>query len=373
MAGPVGRRRTRTNSGEQLIVSQAIPSKRVKKSRDEVDQDKENALVDKSLLVECLTNAGMIVKRGEEQNVLKEDQAIFLKKFKKDISTALDYPENLNTMFTTLSTWLDDEDFLVKCLSPTLTSLSCNTARSSQQDSLLRLLLNTDDMQARLLGLLLEKLAEISLMQEGKEMMGTKQGNIPRLILSAVRWLDKIVSGEGLAEKMVEILDATSRYQQVEVISALPEIIPDKQHDNIALHLQKMLGERQPLISSILDCFSNLNLNKELVTDLQKSVLKKLPSCGLPDLPIVVEFLLSSCTKEESLTLVQDLRDSLELTVKVRPSQRPGPGSPKKREQEKKKSVECIILDKIKMAMSTDKWMGDAWVSAVNSVEMLTR
>ena len=70
MAGPVGRRRTRTNSGEQLIVSQAIPSKRAKKSRDEGDQDKENALVDKSLLVECLTNAGMIVKRGEEQNVL---------------------------------------------------------------------------------------------------------------------------------------------------------------------------------------------------------------------------------------------------------------------------------------------------------------
>ena len=148
-------------------------------------------------------------------------------------------------------------------------------------------------------------------MQEGKEMMGTKHDNIPRLILSAVRWLDKIVSGKGLAEKIVEILDATSRYQQVEVISALSEILPDKQHDNIALHLQKMLIKRQPLISSILDCFSNLNLNKELVTDLQKSVLKKLSSCGLPDWPIVVEFLLSSYTKEESLTLVQDFKRQL--------------------------------------------------------------
>ena len=51
------------------------------------------------------------------------------------------------------------------------------------------------------------------------------------------------MSGDGLAEKMVEILDATSKYQQqVEVISAaLPEIIPDQNHATTALHLQKMV------------------------------------------------------------------------------------------------------------------------------------
>ena len=58
------------------------------------------------------------------------------------------------------------------------------------------------------------------------EMMGTQQGSIPRLTLSAVRLLDNVVSGDGLAEKLLEILDATSMYQQVEVIQALPEIIP---------------------------------------------------------------------------------------------------------------------------------------------------
>ena len=76
-----------------------------------------------------------------------------------------------------------------------------------------------------------------------------------------------------------------TNYQQVEVISALPEIIPFQQHATISLHLQKMLGERQPLISSILDCFSNLNLKPELVTELQTSVLKKVPSCDMSNLP----------------------------------------------------------------------------------------
>ena len=64
------------------------------------------------------------------------------------------------------------------------------------------------------------------------------------------------------------------------MISALPEIIPDQHHATIALHLQRMLGERQSLISSILDCFSNLNLKPVLVTELQNSVLKKVHSCG---------------------------------------------------------------------------------------------
>ena len=127
-----------------------------------LDSDQENVLADKSLLVEFLTNAGMLVKIGEEQNILKDDQAIFLKKFNKDISTALDYQENIESMFSTLCNWLEDETFLIKCLTPTITSISCNTARSSlQNSSILKLLLNTNDLQPRLLGLLREKLAEI--------------------------------------------------------------------------------------------------------------------------------------------------------------------------------------------------------------------
>ena len=40
-------------------------------------------------------------------------------------------------MFSTLSNWLEDETFLIKCLTPTMTSISCNTARSSLQDNIL--------------------------------------------------------------------------------------------------------------------------------------------------------------------------------------------------------------------------------------------
>ena len=50
-----------------------------------------------------------------------------------------------------------------------------------------------------------------------------------------------IMSGVGIAEKMSEILNMTSRYQQVEVIAALPEILPSSQHNTIALTLHNLL------------------------------------------------------------------------------------------------------------------------------------
>ena len=85
-------------------------------------------------------------------------------------------------------------------------------------------------------------------------------------------------------------------------------------------------------------------------------MLKKVAICGMSDLPTVVEFLFSSCTKDDCSMLVQDLRDSLDLTVKLRPSQRPG--SHKKRLLEKNKSVECIILDNISMARPCKRTSG---------------
>ena len=106
-----------------------------------------------------------------------------------------------------------------KCLTATDTSLQCDTARSSKQDSLIRLLLNVEDLQPKLLTLLLEKLAETSIVQEGQE--ETQAENIPRLLLASMRWLDRIVDGSGMADKIMEILSVTSKFHQVEVIAEL--------------------------------------------------------------------------------------------------------------------------------------------------------
>ena len=60
---------------------------------------------------------------------MQSDQEVFLKNFKREMTILP--REQLAEVKATLEGWLDREDktFLKKCLNPTVTSASCNTAR----------------------------------------------------------------------------------------------------------------------------------------------------------------------------------------------------------------------------------------------------
>ena len=165
-----------------------------------------------------------------------------------------------------------------------------------------------------------------------------------------------------MADKMAEILSVTSKFHQVEVIAALPEIVPATQHNTIAANLHQMLEENQPLVSSIVDCLGNLDLTPDHVQTTKGVLIRNMANATfqLSELPAVIEYLLSSNNRKlDSLNdLVKDIRDHLELTSKVKPSQRVGPSSVRTRDNRDnnfKKSIECIILDKINIAMLTER------------------
>ena len=80
---------------------------------------------------------------------------------------------------------------------------------------------------------------------------------------------------------------------------------------------------------------------------------------------MVVEFLLSSYSKVDYSMVVQDLRDC--YVHHRAPDQ-----GVVRREKWRKTRVEYIILDNISMAMSSDKWMGDTSVSAIESVRNIS-
>ena len=106
-----------------------------KRSKSGLADHETNGLIDnESLLVENLEAAGFFLKKKDKENILIEDQAIFLKKLKDDIVHNYDYPDNITKMLKTLTLWLEkDEVFLVKCLRPTKTGSLCSTARSAMQ------------------------------------------------------------------------------------------------------------------------------------------------------------------------------------------------------------------------------------------------
>ena len=208
MPGLTGRRRRSGNSSGDLLIDPNIAEEnhKKKKARREADEVEDPELLeafdDGSVLCRTLKQCGLVVRKGDTPNLLYNDQEVFLKKFKREM--VILPRDQLEEVKATLEGWVDtsneetskeDKTFLKKCLQSTVTSASCNTARywfhcksrcddhlsnarAQQQDSLMKLLLNTPDIQTHLLRKILEQLALISLDEE--EMLQSQHSQIPR-------------------------------------------------------------------------------------------------------------------------------------------------------------------------------------------------
>ena len=133
MPGLAGRRRTRKSSGELLtapsIAEKSFNNKKARLEADDEDPELLEAFDDGSVLCRTLKQCGLVTRKGDTANLLYNDQEVFLKKFKREVTILP--REELAEVKATLDCWLDKEDktFLKKCLLPTVTSASCNTAR----------------------------------------------------------------------------------------------------------------------------------------------------------------------------------------------------------------------------------------------------
>ena len=117
-------------------LSQATQARRVRAKPGLTEYETSGLIPDQSLFVTSLEAAGYYVKKKDKENILTEDQAIFTKKLKDDLTNHFDYPDNVTKILDTLTLWLkDDEVFLIKCLRPTKTATECSSARSQSQVS----------------------------------------------------------------------------------------------------------------------------------------------------------------------------------------------------------------------------------------------
>ena len=132
---------------------------------------------------------------------------------------------------------------------------------------------------------------------------------IPKLILNSLRWLNATRNGQVLATKLMEIMEATPDSVQVEIVSSLPEIIPDAFHDLVAQELKKeaWLGKKH-LTATILDTFSNLSLKSDMSMLLRSNVLENIKDAPKEDLPIMVKFVVNCTTAKEAALEIDTLR-----------------------------------------------------------------
>eukprot|EP00117_Sycon_ciliatum_P036884 scpid12328/ scgid27700/ Fanconi anemia group D2 protein len=238
------------------------------------------------------------------------EQAIFLRRLTASLS---DSNEELRECFLEgLHEHIEDSERLQQSVMFTALSNDCGTESQdlagTRCDSLLRLCLSVDSIQTAVVAMMLEKLPEFA-----EDDASTQTVDMPAVIITQLRWLDRVVDPEALSEKLLEMITVTNIAIQREIVAALPEIITDSQHEHVAKALKEMLFEDPQLTVCILDALANLSLSSQLLSEIRTSVMKILPSTQSSQLAVVLRFLLHSVVPSNAVEIIADVRENLDL------------------------------------------------------------
>ncbi|KAM7422523.1 hypothetical protein PAMA_010526 [Pampus argenteus] len=369
------KRRSSVDKGEGAATTTTT---KAKKSRSAGRQQKEavSEETNESVFSVFLRGAGVTLRQDGTSNEIAVDQVVFQKRIQKQLQKSPRYPGIVQEFLTGLESHIEDPESFRNCLLPCVPllpngDLSCV---SSFQESLLRMLLGIEMLQTLIINTLLEKLPEFMF-------DGTGDGglSVPRIIINQLKWLDRVVDSKELAAKLMELVSVAPVEVQRDIITSLPEILEDSQHNDIARQLNSLLQENTQLTVPILDALSSLNLSSSLLTEVREAVMATLAAVQLEDLPVVVKFILHSVSASDAYEVVCNLRKKLELEQCVLPpvlqaSQRclKNKGAAVSASTPAAASSQdsvTLILDGIKSAVRFQKTISEAWLKAIESVD----
>ncbi|KAK6167722.1 hypothetical protein SNE40_021685 [Patella caerulea] len=319
---------------------------------------------DASIFCELVSNAGISLKDGNTNNEINVNQTTFQKKLSVTLKNHKNYPEIVEDVIEGLQSYILEPKRFRKMLMPTITSADCDSARASIQDSVIHILMGIDILQMQVMNLVLEKLPEITGDDDHCDENGEKL-LMPKLLLSQFLWLDKIIDCKSLTARMIEMISITCIDVQREIITCLPDIVEDSEHSTVAKALRDFILESNKLILPVLDALTNLNLSPELITEIRESVLKKLDSIELENLPIVVKFLLQTVSIQDTCEVVREIRRKLVLKTGVTKS---STDSLKKLKHTSEKGFVALILDAIKTGINFHKSVAEGFIKAIEEI-----
>ncbi|GAB1609100.1 Fanconi anemia group D2 protein-like [Argonauta hians] len=273
---------------------------------------------DGSIFCQQLKMSGVILKNADHSNEISVRPTEFYKNLRKSFKRHLNYPQVMDQFLTGLQEYIQDRQRFIKSLQPCVASKDSDI-KTTQTCCLLKLLLEVECLQPKLLNILLEKLPEFTDEEECVSEGNESPVNIPRLLLLQLQRLENIVDMTALREKLMEVTLVTSVCVQREIISCLPEIMDVTEHTSVISVLKDLLEQEKSLTISILDTLSNLVLSEEQLAEVLTTALEILPSCELDDLPVVVKFILQSVPSKDALSVFTELRNHLQFDTLLVP------------------------------------------------------
>lgn len=284
----------RTSSQQSTTTSQSKKSK--------------SADIGSTYLHVSLKESGLILKHPPEKCIAENEIIHVIRSIKKNLEKHFDYPRNLSDLFSNLEKECNDLEVFKHYLFPNIVRMSEDGSEEFPvSDSVFKILLSVPALQNKLTDYIFEKAIDLA--------AESKCGPWIQMILKCFSSLDSIVNTDKISTHLVNLLDvASEKMVKLEIITSIPDIIGDQEHDNIAAEMSRILSEDHDMIPAILDCLSYLCLSDDQYELLQKKTLNLLMSLSKCSyFSNFVKFLLIPGRMSENsyLEAIQGLRNAL--------------------------------------------------------------
>ncbi|OUC43045.1 hypothetical protein D917_10062 [Trichinella nativa] len=247
-----------------------------------------------------LTDCALIVSGTiEKPCILNCDHVKFINELRKRLHN----PDDRRKFLDQFSAFIQDQERLKSALLPT--ELPKND-EGIPEDSLIRLLLRVDELQADVAVCLLNILLKHSTQEPENE--------FPQLIINQFRYLERIADSRKLFSHFLKIVEIAPAWMQQEIFYCLPELIADDFHDEAGSALLDLMVSNPMLTNSIFETICNLTLSLQLTHEIKEMISKSLSSIDVIQLPSRVKFLLQCNSLEDAVQTLEILREKLDFT-----------------------------------------------------------
>ncbi|XP_059049077.1 Fanconi anemia group D2 protein [Achroia grisella] len=333
-----------------------MSSKRTNNSVTGSQQKKHKTVDHNGYLHKTLLESGLILKYPPEKCMASDEPVIIIRNIKKNVQKHFDYPRNITDLFTSLEQECQNLDLFKQYLFPNIVrNIGDNSEEYVLQDSVFKILLSVPILQNKLADYIFDKAIDLS--------AESKCGPWIQMILKCFSSLDNLSNTDKIATHLINLLDITTeKIVRLEIISAIPDIIGDQEHSNIAAEMSRILSEDHDLIPAILECLSYLCLSKEDYEQLQKktlNILMSLSKCA--HFPNFVKFLLQPARINDAayLDAVQGLRNTLGWSTSIS-------------KQQEIATSQVLTAVAIRNSMVSSKVIANAWLKVASTVKSST-
>ncbi|CAG5036423.1 unnamed protein product [Parnassius apollo] len=307
-------------------------------------------------LQKVLEESGLTLKQPPEKSIAFQETIHIIRNIKKNLQNHFDYPRNALELISNLTNKCQDMNVFKHYLFPNIVRSADDSASEHMtSDSVLKILLSVPILQSKLIDYIFSKAMDLAVDSQCMPWI--------QMILKCISSLDSIVNSEAIAKHLINLLDISNeKIVRLEIITAIPDILGDQEHNNVALELCRILGEDHDLIPAILDCVSYLNLSDEQHEQMQKktlNILFSLSKCNY--FPNFVKILLIPGRMNETgyLEAVLGLRNVLGWPTSLATSQEIA-------------SSQVLTATAIRNSMISSKLVSNAWLKAVTNCKEST-